>query len=131
MTTTEQAAETTTVGAWVAGHNLAGYSPDPDNVAAFATWGEAWAYLADEATRQAEQDDDAVWLDVHDVNGAPCDECAPRMLAQVEACVSERLWTENGVTEDAEHAFVVEDSAGRSIVWWVHWSPESTPDEDE
>lgn len=46
---------------WVAGHNDLGYSPDPDNVTAFATQAAARDYIADEIERLADGLDAVAW----------------------------------------------------------------------
>jgi hypothetical protein len=63
---------------WTAGWNQPGYSPNPDNVSEFDTWGDAFAHLMDTVDRFWDDDYaaanndrfrlleiDGVWMPLH------------------------------------------------------------------
>lgn len=116
MTTTD----TVQTGAWVIGNNMAGYSPDPDNVHAFADWADAWSSLVEDAQRWGDDDDEA-----HDQEW---DETGCSRAA-VDAMTHN--FHENGITPDRDYSFLITTNDGRmDLAWWVQWEATATPDEN-
>lgn len=119
-------------GAWVVGHNMPGYSPDPDNVHAVAEWQDAWAILLSVMQRAADDDDDA-YASIgcgHAEDGSECDsECYGSTRALLDAIVADGM-RDGSIDTDTDVSIGLADNDGRVTVWWVQWSPDSEPDND-
>jgi hypothetical protein len=109
------------MGAWVTGHNLAGYMPESDTYA-YETWKEAVAGMVADAQDYADTDDehhngmaDETWTD----------EDYGSMRATVDAILAD-----DGPREEGKSwSMWVADSDDRRIVFWLQW--EATRDADE
>lgn len=110
------------MGAWIVGHNLAGYMPESD-VLAFDDYAEALNALVEEMRYYADQDDDAAW---ETLPADRADDELPSMLAQVGAIVTDEI-KPGHLSGDV--GFILEDNAGRPISFWLQWSDESEADE--
>lgn len=99
------------MGAWVIGHNLAGYLPESDTWP-YATWDEAWRALRDEMERYADDDDQG--------------EDGPSMRARVDA-----LLESDGPDyyPDGDWSACVDDNMNRPIAFWIQWSDDRSPEE--
>lgn len=110
------------MGAWVAGHNLAGYMPEADTVA-YETWKEAVAGMVADAQDYADTDDS------HNDDMAQTDwsdEDYGSMRADVDS-----LLTDDGPTvADQPYAMHVTDNDGRHIVFWVQFEATRNADEE-
>lgn len=121
-------------GAWVIGHNLAGYLPEADTQA-FETWAGAWEGFEIMVREYASNDDaegyeylaaTAVPEDYPDyeTNGYGDDE--PCMAGAVASVLKDSI-----PTEDEGYAFISEDHQGRRISFWLQWSPDREPDDND
>lgn len=128
------------MGAWVTGHNLAGYLPTADTYA-HDSWDTAWRALRDEMESYADHDDESEWQvlpgdpDVARAHGYTVADNGeidygddwPAMKAHVHA-----VWKDDGADRfpDADWSTSVTDGAGRSIEFWLMWSEDSDPEEE-
>lgn len=121
-------------GAWVTGHNLAGYMPEADTYA-YARWSDARDSLMSDMREYADADDDHAY-DVLSMTADPADypdhensgygDDEPAMLATVNS-----ILRDNSPEPDQDWSARVEDSRGRSIVFWLTYEPSREPDEDD
>lgn len=125
-------------GAWVTGHNIAGYLPEADTHAV-QTWQDARdAFVAtvqeyssdnDEAAYQllSETADPADYPD-YESNGYGDDE--PAMRATVDAILQDD-GPDTPAFRGKDFGMVVEDNDGRLISFWLQWSTDRTPGDDD
>lgn len=116
------------MGAWVIGHNLAGYLPESDTHA-FADYGEARAAFADMAREYADENDEA-----NDAMAAEdwSDEDYGSMRATVDSILADHdhLGAE-GPDGGRQCGMIVGDSDDRRISFWLSWSDDREPEGDE
>lgn len=112
------------MGAWVVGHNLAGYLPESD-VIAFDDYSDALDALVSEMRFYADSDDDSAWELIQSDPDAADDE-APSMSAQVGAIVTDEV-KPGHLSGDV--GWLLEDNSGRMVSFWLQWSDESDADE--
>lgn len=139
------------MGAWVIGHNLAGYLPESDTYA-YETWDEAWRALRDEMEAYADSDDEGALAMLptdpteaeshgYTVTREPCTcgcntmnvfidygDDEPSMRATVDSILAD-----DGPDSypDGDWSAHVTDGAGRSIVFWLAWSDDRSADEED
>ena len=122
-------------GAWVIGHNLAGYLPESDTYA-YAEWTDAADALKDEMEQYADQDDDAtsdhlaataVLTDYPDYANSGYGDDEPSMLAQVKAIYADQ----DGPRDGQGWSALLTDGRDRHIAFWLQWEPTRDPDADE
>jgi hypothetical protein len=111
------------MGAWIVGHNLAGYTPESD-VLAFSDYTEALSALVEEMRYYADADDDNAF---DSLPADAFDDDQPAMLAQVEAIVRDEI-KPGHLTGDV--GFILEDNQGRNISFWLQWSADDSADEE-
>jgi hypothetical protein len=115
------------MGAYVIGHNIAGYLPESDTYAV-ADWTTAWETFVSEAQAYADQDDEIAWQ--HIIDTVPAHERAdveqPSMLATVNAMLAD-----DDARESTGRLIYVEDNDGRMIAFWIQWSDDVEPETDD
>ena len=120
------------MGAWVIGHNLAGYSPEADTEA-YETRDEAVSAFVTMVEYYADRDDDATWdvvtSEYDSENDVPEDEM-PAMLATVKSILKDDGPNAPDLASK-DYGMLVEDGRGRDISFWLQWSDDSEPDEEE
>lgn len=123
------------MGSWVTGHNLPGYLPESDTYAV-ADWRQAADALALEMREYADENDEAAYAHLtatanpadypdHENSGYGDDE--PSMRATVDSILADDGPCEVG----KDWSGWVADSDDRQIVFWLAWSDDREPDEDE
>jgi hypothetical protein len=103
------------VGAWVIGQNVAGYLPEPDDTPAFADWSAAADALREMMRDYADRDDEDAFEDDQ-----------PAMRAAADSILAD-----DGPETGVDWACQVVDGRGRPIVFWVSWSDDRYPDDDD
>lgn len=127
---TDRTATPTVTGAWVVGHNMPGYLPTADTYAV-ADWFDAWAILAGELDRYAEDDDNAY----QEIECGHADEedhdaeCFGATRALVDGIMADAE-REGLVNENQDFTVTVADNDDRLTTFFLVWSPDSEPDED-
>jgi hypothetical protein len=111
------------MGAYVIGHNIAGYLPEADTYAV-ADWATAWETFVYEAQAYADQDDEqeaaARTAEADDYDGEPS------MLATVNAMLAD-----DDARESTGRLIYVDDNQGRTIAFWIQWSDDAEPETDD
>lgn len=110
------------MGAWVAGHNLAGYLPESDTVA-YETWKDAVAGMVADAQDYADRDDD------HNDDMADetwTDEDYGSMRAEVDSTLAD----DGPRDEGKPFEMCITDNDGRHIVFWVQFEITRNADEE-
>lgn len=125
-------------GAWVIGHNIAGYLPEADTHA-FQTWQEARDSFVVMVQEYADENDESAYqrlsetADISDypdyeANGYGDDE--PMMRATVDS-----ILTDDGPDfpdlQGKDYGITVDDNGGRTISFWLQWSPDREPGDDD
>jgi hypothetical protein len=111
-------------GAWVIGHNIAGYLPESDTFA-YATRREAVDALAEEMRRYADEDDENTLDSVTDGDGRVfTDEEAPAMRATVDSVLAD----DGPETTSGDWSSWIEDGSGCRIAFWLTWELTRFPD---
>jgi hypothetical protein len=122
------------MGAWVIGHNLAGYLPESDTYA-YETWQDAWDGFVGEIEHYADTDDDAAYAclsatadmaDYPDRENSGYGDDEPSMLASVKAWL-----TDDSPAEGSEVTHYETDNDERLIAFWLVWSDDREPDEED
>ena len=133
------------MGAWVIGHNLAGYLPEADTYA-FEPRDDAAEALADDMREYASTDDEHAWCLLpsnpaeaerqgYSVNGAGAaaridyGDDTPSMRAHVEAVLRDD-GPDTPAVVNGDWGAIVEDGSGRRISFWLMWSDDRDPDEE-
>jgi len=118
------------MGAWVIGHNLAGYLPESDTFAC-ETREEAVSAFVDMAQDYASTDDDAAWDDLSN-DGAEgiAEDDEPAMLATVTSILTDDCPNAPDLA-GKDYGMHVEDSRGRLIYFWVQWEEAREPGTDD
>jgi hypothetical protein len=121
-------------GAWTTGSNRPGYLPEGD-VHAFAEWSDAadvlrsdmreWADTVDDMARE-HLDQTAKREDYPDYENSGYGDDEPTTLANVQA-----LLTDDGPADGKPWLAYVSDPDGHQMAWWIQWSPDATPDDNE
>lgn len=109
------------MGAWVVGHNLAGYLPESDTYA-YETWADAVVGLKADARDYADADDDRNDA-MEDVDWT--DEDYGSMHSTVDSILAD-----DGPAEGEPYQMMVNDSDGRNIVFWLQWEDTRNADEE-
>jgi hypothetical protein len=110
------------MGAWVTGHNLAGYMPESDTYA-YETWKEAVAGMVADAQDYADTDDEA--------NDAMADaDWADEDYGSMRATVDAILADDGPREEGKPWSMQVADSDDRRIVFWLQWEATRNADEE-
>lgn len=121
------------MGAWVTGHNLAGYLPEADTYA-FKDWEDARQSLVDDMTEYADSNDEAaaavlaataIPSDYPDYESTGYGDDEPCMRAEVDAVLKD-----DAARDDKDFTAHVVDSDGHLIAFWLQWSDDREPDED-
>lgn len=112
------------MGAYVIGHNLAGYMPESDTHS-FATFPEALEAFENMAREYADSDDEA-----NDALAEPdwSEEDYGSMLAMVNSIIADR---DHVAMDEYQAGMVVTDNSDRSISFWLQWEPTREPDTTE
>lgn len=110
------------MGAWTVGHNLTGYLPESD-VFAYEEWADAVEGFKAEARDYAETNDDAAaeGMTEEEWTAEP-----PSMLATVDSILAD-----DPPVEGKDFAMIVADSDDRRITFFLAWSDDREPDDDE
>jgi hypothetical protein len=125
-------------GAWVVGYNRPGYMPETDTDA-FAEWSDAVSVLKETALEYADTDDDAAYqtlsetavrADYPDFENSGYGDDEPSMKATVQAIIRDEI-EPLSLNADRDVTFTVSDNDDRPMVFWVQWSTDRTPDEDD
>lgn len=116
------------MGAWVVGRNLAGYLPESDTYA-FADWADAYETFKDEARTYADENDE-----LNDELASPdwSEDDYGSMRATVDSILADGDDRKHGLSGQNESAgMVVGDSDDRPISFWLQWSDDREPEEDD
>lgn len=112
------------MGAWVIGHNIAGYLPESDTVA-YADRSEALEAFVSMCREYADEDDernDALAL--ADWSG----EDFGSMRATVDSIVRDG---DHRSVRDESAGMVIADSDDRRVSFWMQWEPTREPNDSE
>lgn len=114
------------MGAFVIGHNLAGYLPEGDTHS-FATFPEALAAFGNMVREYADNDDEAN-DSMSEADWA--DEDYGSMRAEVDAVLADP--SRFHVAADERSAgMILMDNDNRSVSFWLQWEPTREPDTTE
>lgn len=112
------------MGAWTVGHNLAGYLPESD-VFTYAEWADAAEGYRAEARDYADRDDDAAaeMLTEEEWQAEP-----PAMRATVDSILSDPSFP---LVDGQEYTMIVADNDDRRIAFFLAWSPDTDPPDED
>lgn len=114
------------MGAWVIGHNLPGYLPESDTYA-YECHRDAYDSFKEMCREYADRDDEG-----HDSLAEPdwSDDDYGSMRACVDSIISNH---DDGSWRGGKHeaGMMVRDSDDRPISFWLVWSDDRDPAEDE
>jgi len=114
------------MGAWVIGHNLAGYLPESDTYA-FQDYSEAESAFRDMCREYADADDEAA-------DSLAAEDWTEDDYGRMRAIVDSILADGDHVGTDDDPllcGMVVADSDDRRISFWLVWSDDRDPDQEE
>lgn len=117
------------MGAWVIGHNIAGYMPESDTYA-YAEWQEAHDAFVEMCREYAEENDEA-----NDAMAEPdwSDDDYGSMRACVDSILKDsdhKSLTVFGPDGNPACGMTVADNDDRWISFWLQWEPTREPDDD-
>lgn len=112
------------MGAWVIGHNLAGYLPEADTYA-YAEWQDAYDAFVEMCREYADENDEA-----NDEMATP--EWSEDDYGSMRACVDSILADRDATRGEGHPAgMIVADSDDRRISFWMQWEETRDPDADD